>query len=51
MMSRKCTPLSVQKSERPSVLVKLHAPLPQRDSHPKQNETEKGGSLNMEKEK
>ena len=29
------------KSERPSVLVKLHAPLPQRDSHPKQNETEK----------
>ena len=29
------------KSERPSVLTKLHAPLPQRDSHPKQNETEK----------
>ena len=29
------------KSERPSVLAKLHAPLPQRDSHPKQNETEK----------
>ena len=29
------------KSERPSVLVKLHAPLPQRDSYPKQNETEK----------
>ena len=29
------------KSERPSVLAKLHAPLPQRDSYPKQNETEK----------
>lgn len=29
------------KAERPSVLAKLHAPLPQRDSHPKQNETEK----------
>ena len=29
------------KSEKPSVLAKLHAPLPQRDSHPKQNETEK----------
>ena len=29
------------KSERPSVLAKLHAPLPQRYSHPKQNETEK----------
>ena len=29
------------KSERPSVLAKLHMPLPQRDSHLKQNETEK----------
>ena len=29
------------KAEKPSVLAKLHAPLPQRDSHPKQNETEK----------
>ena len=29
------------KSERPSVLAKLHAPLPQRDSHLKQHETEK----------
>ena len=29
------------KSERPSVLAKLHSPLPQRDSHLKQNETEK----------
>ena len=29
------------KSERSSVLAKLHAPLPQRDSHLKQNETEK----------
>ena len=29
------------KSERTSVLVKLHAPLPQRDSYPKQNATEK----------
>ena len=34
-------PAITAKSERPSVLAKLRAPLPQRESHPKQNENEK----------
>jgi len=33
-------PAITAKSERPSVLAKLRAPLPQRESHPKQNEKE-----------
>lgn len=34
-------PAITTKSERPSVLAKLRVPLPQRESHPKQNENEK----------
>lgn len=34
-------PAVTAKSARPSVLARLHAPLPQRDTHPKQSENEK----------